>query len=69
MSPLEFMQASIERPVCGGQIRWFYVCRGSAVTRRVEGEQSFDLAVTRFDVNGLRLRPPPRSPAMSAVPL
>ncbi len=25
MSPLEFMKPSIERPVCGGQIRWFYV--------------------------------------------
>ena len=29
ISPLEFMQPSIERPVCGGQIRWFYVCSGS----------------------------------------
>ena len=29
MSSLAFMQPSIERSVCGGQIRWFYVCRGS----------------------------------------
>jgi len=29
MSPLEFMQPSIEQPVCGGQIRWFYVCSES----------------------------------------
>ena len=28
MWPLEFMQPSIERSVCGGQIRWFYVCSG-----------------------------------------
>jgi len=29
MSPLEFMQLSIEWPVGGGQIRWFYLCSGS----------------------------------------
>jgi len=29
MLPLELMQPSIEWPVCGGQIHWFYVCCGS----------------------------------------
>jgi hypothetical protein len=36
MSPLEFMQPSIERPVCGGQICWFCVCSGS---KRLVGER------------------------------
>jgi hypothetical protein len=35
MSPLEFMQLSIEWPVCGGQIRRFYVCRGSGHAGRL----------------------------------
>jgi hypothetical protein len=43
MSPLEFMQPSIEQPVCDGQIRWFYVCGGSVATGRVEGQQTFGL--------------------------
>lgn len=30
MSPPEFMQPSIERPVCGNRIRWLYGCKGSA---------------------------------------
>jgi hypothetical protein len=33
MSPLEFMQLSIEGPVCDGQIRWLYVCSGSTLAR------------------------------------
>jgi hypothetical protein len=32
LSPLEFMPLSIEWRVCGGQIRWFYVCSGSVTT-------------------------------------
>jgi hypothetical protein len=32
LSPLELMQLSIEWPVCGSQIRWFYVCSGSVTT-------------------------------------
>lgn len=35
MPPLEFRQPSIERPVCGGQIRWFSVCSGSAAPVRL----------------------------------
>ena len=34
MSPLEFTQPSIERPGCGGQIRGFYVRRGSKAADR-----------------------------------
>jgi len=34
LSPLEFMQLPIEWLVCGGQIHWSYVCRGSVLPVR-----------------------------------
>ncbi len=48
MSPLEFMQPSIERSVCGGQIRWFYVCRGSIAglhERRLAGSTIHEIGL------------------------
>ena len=41
MSPLEFMQPSFERSVCGCQIRWFYVCSGSTRAGGGSRERSF----------------------------
>jgi len=31
MSPLKFVLLPIERPLCGGQIRWSYVGSGSCL--------------------------------------
>jgi len=45
MSPVEFMQLSIEWLVRGSQIRWFYVCSGSGTA-----DQSAELVARNLPV-------------------
>ena|GEM_PF-1828038 len=62
MSLLECMQPSIERPVCGGQIRWVYDCIGSAAPVRGHRMQSFSPDPVPVDVAS---RERPLSPSLT----